>query len=57
MRSVYVPMTVRMFQADGSQIVAIRQGVSETSVYFAEGLPGPPAILPSGHGWFFNDGE
>ena len=40
MRSVYVPMTVRMFQSDGSQIAAIREGLSETSVYLRKDFLG-----------------
>ena len=40
MRSVYLPMTTRMYQTDGSQIVAVREGQSETSLYLRKDFLG-----------------
>ncbi len=40
MQSVYLPMTVRMFQSDGSEIVAVREGRTETSLYLRKDFLG-----------------
>jgi spermidine synthase len=40
MRSVYLPMTVRMFQSDGSEIETIREGRTETSLYLRKDFLG-----------------
>jgi spermidine synthase len=42
MRSVYLPMTAKMFQSDGSEIIAVREGRTETSLYLRKDFLGNP---------------